>query len=219
MRYAVEKQKHMKAYLFILLICPVMLFAQSQQAQSGNGATDCPTFGKKNNFSKAGLFQYMRTHKPQRTPDTREQQAVYRPSALPDLEQAQRERDLAMKNQNREKAAPRKQRKERNKPVLAEEPEEEAAPATKAVAKADPVKEISKKPVVADSNADQPVASKDDKGASVKEESSPAEDSGDAAREKREKKIKRAAFKAKMQHLFKRSKKSSRKNDQKCPSF
>lgn len=196
-----------------------MLLAQNQQTQTANGATDCPTFGKKNTFSKAGLFQYMRTHKPQRIPDTQQQQTVYRPSALPDLKQAQEERDLA-KNQSSEKTTSKKQRKERNRPVVAEEPEQ-AEPATKAVAKANPVREETKKPKAEESTekVEQPEESKDDEGIAVKEESDSTEATADVAREKREKKMKRAAFKAKTQHLFKRSKKSSRKNDQKCPTF
>ena len=204
----------MRAYLFIFLICPVVLLAQNQQTQTANGATDCPTFGKKNNFSKAGLFQYMRTHKPQRTPTATEQQAVYRPSALPDLKEAQEQRDLAMKNQ--EKASSRKQRKERSKPVIVEEPEEAALP-TKAVAKADPVKAETKESVK--EKADKVEPADKNEGDTVKEASISTETTADQAREKREKKLKRAAFKSKMQHLFKRNKKSSRKNDQKCPTF
>jgi hypothetical protein len=212
----------MRAYLFIFFIYPIVLFSQNPQAQPANGPTDCPTFGKKNSFSKAGLFQYMRTHKPQRVPDTREQQAIYRPSALPDLQQAQeqRDREMAIKNQTSKRS-----KKERNKPIVTEDPEE-ALPATKAIAQADPVdpiKEEPKTPVAADSRKeeiDQPVESDEDADSSVKERSASIENVADAAREKRAKKIKRAAFKAKVQHLFKRTNKpASRKNVQKCPTF
>lgn len=209
----------MKAILFLFLVCPVLLCAQETQLPPANGSTDCPTFGKKNNFSKAGLFQYMRTHKPQRVPDPRQQQNVYRASALPDLQQAQEQRDMAIKTQNT-----KKQKKERRNPQTEQEPIL-AAPAEKPVAQATPVKHGIQHPSVketekdAKSEADDETTDEQDSNVSSSNELKSA-DASDAAREKREKKMKRAAFKAKMHHLFKKTNKpASRKNVQKCPTF
>jgi hypothetical protein len=225
----------MRAYFFLLFVCPVAVFAQTQQVPSANGATDCPTFGKKNTSSKAGFFQYMRTNKPPKT----EQQTVYRTSALPTLKPAAEEEEaITMRKQKRaERAAARKQRQS---PTDPEEPVVTTTPKTvteePAVSEDKPVfaktsNENKKIDKPADVNTAKPAEAKamGDKEASIENESSakPTEtkvkvENEDAAKraEERDKKIRKAARKEKIQHFFKRTNKpSSRKNVQKCPQF
>lgn len=195
-----KNQKHMRAYLFFLLLLPIILVAQEQPI---NGSTDCPTFGKKNVSSKAGIFQYMRTHKPQRK-DIREQPLVYQTSALPDLKKAQEDREA--KKRNNQPAVAKKQR-----PAKVSEAKKEAviienaAPPEEEVAIATPEKK-----------EENITKTEDDKEASDEGKDSTIPD----AKEKRDKKLKKAARQAKVQRIFKTDKKrSSRKNVQKCPSF
>lgn len=193
----------MRAYLLFLLICPVIMRAQEQPV---NGSTDCPTFGKKNVTSKAGMFAYMRSHKAPKK-DVAEKPVVYQTSALPDLKKAQEDRDAARSRQNNQPAVAKKQRPEKapkakKEPVVTEEnnvPEEE-------VASANPIK-----------REEKTVATKE-----VKEETIELEkDAAIAdAKEKRDKKAKKIARQAKIRHIFKSDKqRTSRKNVQKCPSF
>jgi len=194
----------MRAYLFLLLLCPVVLLAQEQPV---NGSTDCPTFGKKNVNSKAGIFQYMRTHKPQKK-DVNERPVVYQTSALPDLKKAQEDREAAAASrQNNQPAVAKKQRpvkapKAKKEPVVTENteaPEEEVAIAA-------PVKREAK-----------PAETKEIKEETIASENDPAVSD---AKEKRDKKMRKAARKGKVQRIFKRTNKpTSRKNVQKCPSF
>lgn len=209
----------MRAFFFILFLCPLVFFAQNQQPQPANGSTDCPTFGKKNVPSKAGIFQYMRTHKPQRTPTTTEQ-PVYRSSALPNLQEAAEAREASLKQQEKnEKALARASRQRKNRPVT---PEPKGAVTTPDLAEVTPVKEP---PVPEAKPSKEPVATaqkdtNDDAVSEEKEETESVEDAANTAKEKRDKKIKKAAFKSKMQHLFKRTNKpTSRKHVEKCPSF
>ncbi|HET6227626.1 MAG TPA: hypothetical protein VFF27_15190 [Bacteroidia bacterium] len=193
----------MRAYLFFLLLCPIVLFGQEQPV---NGSTDCPTFGKKNTSNKAGIFQYMRTHKPQRK-DVREQPIVYKTSALPDLKKAQEDRDAETKRNNQTATA------RRQGPVKAPETKKEAV----IVQQAAPPEET----------AEATPEKKEEKVAETKEskdEAATADDTkenvANEAKEKRDKKIKKAARKAKIKHIFKSDKqRTSRKNVQKCPSF
>ena len=195
----------MKVYFFLLLFGPVILFAQEQPV---NGSTDCPTFGKKNVTSKAGMFSYMRTHKPQKKELT-QVTGVYQTSALPDLKKAQEDRDAAQLKRNNQPAVSKKQRqvkehKVKENPVVS--PKEENVP-EKEIASASPVKKEEKN---------------NEEEADVKKETIHLEKSAarEEAKEKREKKAKRAALKAKTKSIFKSDKKrSSRKNVQKCPSF
>jgi hypothetical protein len=222
----------MRAYFLILFFSPFVMFSQSQQTQPVNGSTDCPTFGKKNSSSKAGLFQYMRTHKPQRVPAPGEQQSVYRTSALPDLQKAQ-EREVAALKQARaaEKAEARRQRRERTRPVQTVEPVSPVETADATPARKEPTA-VEKEPTFAKASRNsstpiepaKPIASASGDKAEVEEtaisEDASATDKAEAAKGNREKKVRKAAFKAKLQHLFKRDKKpTSRRNVQKCPSF
>jgi len=187
----------MKAYLFLLLLCPVILVAQEQPV---NGATDCPTFGKKNVKSKAGMFAYMRAPKKQKNDP--ERTTVYQTSALPDLKKAQEDRDAEVAKR---KQRPVKERKVKPEPVATPEestPEEEVA-STRHLKK------------------EETRATKE-KEEEVKEETidSQKNTAHEEAKEKREKRAKKAALKAKTQRIFKSDKKrTSRKNVQKCPSF
>lgn len=194
----------MRAYLFLLLICPVMLIAQEQPV---NGATDCPTFGKNKVKNKAGMFAYMRTHKPQKM-DVTQKPAVYQTSALPDLTKAHENRENSRYNRNNQQEAAKKQRplKESKikQPAVAKE---ENSSDEDAVVSAAPVKK-EEKPVVKEETQQKEIT--------YLEKNSAREE----AKEKRDKKAKRAALKAKMQRIFKSNKKrTSRKNVQKCPSF
>jgi hypothetical protein len=210
----------MRAFFFILFVCPVVMFSQNQQVPAANGSTDCPTFGKKNTSTKAGLFQYMRTNKPPKT----EQQTVYRASALPTLKPAAEEEEaILLKKQKRaERAAARKQRKSQIDPIREEEP---------ALAKT-----TADEPSVTKAMADEPAEVKTDETTSVKttvestdnakadetsiENESSAKSTNAKRAEERDKKIRKAATKGKIQHIFKRTNKpSSRKNVQKCPQF
>jgi hypothetical protein len=216
-----KKTKHMRAYFFILLVCPVVVFAQNQQVPAANGSTDCPTFGKKNTSTKAGLFQYMRTNKPPKT----EQQTVYRNSALPTLKPtAEEETAIALKKQKRaERAAARRQRQtqeETVEPVVASttktaKSEIEQPVDTKAMADK-PVKVEKDEPAFAEASADKPEVEKE---ASIENGSSAKEDAAKRA-EERDKKYRKAANKEKVKRIFKKTNKpSSRKNVQKCPQF
>lgn len=199
----------MRAYFFLLLLCPVILVAQEQPV---NGATDCPTFGKNKVKSKAGMFAYMRSPKSQRNDPAKT--AVYQTSALPDLKKAQEDRDAEVAKRNNQpsfsrKQRPVKERKVKPEPVATPEentPEEEVA-STRHVKKEAPV--VSKE-------------KEEDAKEDVKEETVDSEKNAahEEAKEKREKKAKKAALKAKTQRIFKSDKKrTSRKNVQKCPSF
>lgn len=208
----------MRAYFFLLFVCPVIAFAQNQQVPPANGATDCPTFGKKNTSSKAGFFQYMKTN---RAPKP-EQQTVYRASALPTLKPtAEEEEAIAMKRQKRaEKAAARRQKQSQATPVREEQPvfAEASKPEVKKREDTRPVTENvdDRKPVVDKSTDTKPEVEKE---ASIDEGSSAKEDA-DKRAEERDKKLRKAATKSKLQHIFKRTNKpSSRKNVQKCPQF
>jgi len=195
----------MRAYFFLLLFCPVILVAQEQPV---NGATDCPTFGKKNVKSKAGMFAYMRS--PKAYKNSPAQTSVYQTSALPDLKKAQEEREAEMAKRNSQSSSAKKQRpvKERKvKPAPVVKPEEKTA--EEEVVSTARVK-----------NEDKPLVN--EKEENVKEETTDLgkNTAHEEAKEKREKKAKRAALKAKTQHIFKSDKKrTSRKNVQKCPSF
>jgi hypothetical protein len=217
-----KKTKHMRAYFFILFVCPVVVFAQNQQLPPANGATDCPTFGKKNTSTKAGLFQYMRTNKPPKT----EQQVVYRASALPTLKPTTEEEEaIILKKQKRaERAAARKERKFPNEPAPVKTTADEPVIAKAKTDKPDDDKAMTDKPAAA--KMDEPVIVKAtankaevEKEASIENEAD-AKTTADKRAEERDKKVKKAAFKGKIQHFFKRTNKpSSRKNVQKCPQF
>jgi hypothetical protein len=209
-----KKTKHMRALFFLLFVCPVAVFAQNQQVPATNGATDCPTFGKKNTSSKAGFFQYMRSNKPPKP----EQQTVYRTSALPTLKPAAEEEEaIAQRKQKRaERAAARKQRQSQSDPV----PEEEPIVATSTYTK--PAETTAEEPVEAKVMTNKPADAKAmaDKQASIENESSAKDEEIAKRMEKRDKKVRKAARKEKIQHFFKRTNKpSSRKNVQKCPQF
>jgi hypothetical protein len=210
-----KKTKHMRAYFFILLVCPVVVFAQNQQVPAANGSTDCPTFGKKNTSTKAGLFQYMRTNKPPKT----EQQTVYRNSALPTLKPTtEEETAIALKKQKRaERAAARKQRQSQNEPIREEEPIVASNVKTAESAIEQPVdKPIADGPAYVKAKADKPEVEKE---ASIENESSAKEDAAKRA-EERDKKYRKAANKEKVKRIFKKTNKpSSHKNVQKCPQF
>lgn len=227
------KTKPMRAFLFILLICPIVMFAQrDQQAQPVNGSTDCPNFSKKNVTSKAGFFQAMRTHKTLPVQNTRQQQPVYRSSALPNLEQAQQERNAEVKKNDRISA--KTQRQQKNKPVVTEDPSEAETRIAKSepvvtpeIAEATPVRKSSKPENRSKKQTPEEVVNdrkdNNDKDAVLKEEVVSAEAAAgksDEAREKRDKNLKKAAFRSKIQHLFKRTNKPvSKKHVEKCPSF
>ncbi len=217
----------MKTYFFILFLCPVVLFAQNQQVPPANGATDCPTFGKKNTSGKAGLFQYMRTNRPSKNP----QQPAYTATALPTLKPTPAEEEvIAQKRQKR--AAERKQRAAENNAAKAKEPvapsyvkasdeKPSRAKVTDERPTADKVYKPTNKVANVENVDDKPSSAKasDDKEASIEEEATAAENSKNLA-ETRDKKVRKAAFKGKMQRLFKRTNKpTSRKNVQKCPQF
>jgi hypothetical protein len=219
------KTKHMRAYLFILVVFPVIAFAQNQQVPPANGATDCPTFGKKNTSSKAGLFQYLKANKSPKT----EQQTVYRTSALPTLKPTPEEQEaIELKKQQRaERAAGRRQKQSKNDPVREEEPVvataagkkvktqegEDGKAVTEKPAQGRPMTD---KPALAEGSDDKPAV---EKVANIDEESSAKEDA-DKRAEERDKKMRKAATKGKLQHIFKRTNKpTSRKNVQKCPQF
>lgn len=215
----------MKAYFFVLFLCPVILFAQSKETQPLNGATDCPTFGKKNVSSKASLFQYMRTHKPQRAQNLREQQSVYRASALPDIRQAQEDRDAALKQQERtnDKMLVKTSRKRKNQIVSDEDPtpvkKDKTAPMPE-VAQAKPVQRpVPLEPEPAkDKSVNNSTKTREEDTTTITKES--ASGTSENIAEKRDKKIRKAAFKSKLQHMFKRTNKpTSRKHVEKCPSF
>lgn len=207
----------MRAYFFILFVCPVVMFAQNQQVPPANGSTDCPTFGKKNTSTKAGFFQYMRTNKPPKT----EQQTVYRNSALPTLKPtAEEETAIALRKQKRaERAAARRQRQAQDEPTFAK------ATADKPVAeepafvntKTDkPAKVEKEERALAEASAKEPEAENE---ASIENESSAKDDATKRA-EERDKKYRKAANKEKVKRVFKKTNKpSSRKNVQKCPQF
>ncbi|HRG54057.1 MAG TPA: hypothetical protein PLL00_14590 [Bacteroidia bacterium] len=196
----------MRAYLFLLLLCPIILVAQEQQPV--NGATDCPTFGKKNVKSKAGMFAYMRSPKSHKNDPART--TVYQTSALPDLKKAQEDRDAEVAKRNNQPSVSRKQRpvkerKVKQEPVATPEENipEEAVASTRHVKK-------------------EEIPAAKEKEEEVKEETidSQKNTAHEEAKEKREKKAKRTALKAKTQRIFKSDKKrTSRKNVQKCPSF
>ena len=199
----------MRAYFFFLFLCPVIIVAQEQPV---NGATDCPTFGKKNVKSKAGMFAYMRSPKSHKNDPTKT--TVYQTSALPDLKKAQEDRDAEVAKRNNQPSFSKKQRpvKERKvKPEPVSTPEENAAEEEVAS-----TRHLKKEEIAVSKEKEE------DAKEEVKEETI---DSGkntayEEAKEKREKKAKRAALKAKTQRIFKSDKKrTSRKNVQKCPSF
>ena len=216
----------MKSYFFVLLFCPVVLFAQNKEMQPSNGATDCPTFGKKNVSSKASLFQYMRTHKPQRTQAPREQQSVYRASALPDIRQAQEDRDAALKQQERntDKMLAKTSRKRKNRTLTDEDPapvNRDKTVSMPEVAQAKPVQQpVSESEPAKEKSIDKTTKTKETDSSVTAEKEESASESSENATEKRDKKIRKAAFKSKMQQLFKRTNKpTSRKHVEKCPSF
>lgn len=198
----------MKGYSFILFIFPIALLAQNQEMQT-NGATDCPTFGKKNVTSKASMFQYMRTHKPQRTQPKEEQVYPYKSSALPDLQQAAQARQAALKEKEVQKEPKqKKKRPRREEPAVTPE-------STIEVAVANPQKEpATVTPPIKDDLTDEEIHTSDRKDDPEKEKGV------SEAREKRDKKARKAARKSKTQRLFKRTNKpTSRKHVEKCPSF
>jgi hypothetical protein len=217
----------MRACFFILFVCPVVMFAQNQQVQPANGSTDCPTFGKKNTSTKAGLFQYMRTNKPSKT----EQQTVYRNSALPTLKPAaEEETAIALKKQKRaERAAARKQRQSENEPI----PDKESTfakaavdkPATVKIAGDEPSEIKAEKPKLEKTTDSEAVTDESTDAKAVANETSietesSAKENADKRVEERDKKYRKAANKEKVKRIFKKTNKpSSRKNVQKCPQF
>jgi hypothetical protein len=63
----------MKTILLILLMFPVICFAQNEHRQTPvpnkPSTTDCPTWNKKGKKSKADYFQYLRSTKPKSNPN------------------------------------------------------------------------------------------------------------------------------------------------------
>lgn len=169
------------------------MVGQNSHAELSNGATDCPTFNKKNTSSKASMFQYMRTHKPQKS-----QRPLYQTSTSV-FEEPREIKEVATTAPVTKEPILKRERRVKNKPVM---------PQNEVVAVSESIPENEKS-----TNSLKTVAKKEEP-LNVEEttEAVPAVKEG--------KKTKNTVFKTKMKHLFKkRNKRTSRKNVVKCPQF